>query len=107
MNIPGANQCGLYGGGDGDYIPFDKLRAYFERNLSYGLTAAPAWVKTLSIGHDLHPWLALGPSSPPASSLEPPLLSATPGERIHVGMVQLVSKGGDDLALAGKKVGAG
>jgi hypothetical protein len=34
MNIPGANQCGLYGGGDGDYIPFDKLRAYFEQNLS-------------------------------------------------------------------------
>jgi hypothetical protein len=34
MSIPGASQCGLYGGGDGDYIPFDKLRAYFERNLS-------------------------------------------------------------------------
>lgn len=34
MNIPVANQCGLYGGGDGDYIPFDKLRAFFERNLS-------------------------------------------------------------------------
>jgi fermentation-respiration switch protein FrsA (DUF1100 family) len=33
MIIPGANHCDLYDGGDGDYIPFDKLQSFFEQNL--------------------------------------------------------------------------
>ena len=34
MIIPGANHCDLYDGGDNDYIPFDKLQAFFEQNLA-------------------------------------------------------------------------
>jgi fermentation-respiration switch protein FrsA (DUF1100 family) len=34
MIIPGANHCDLYDGGEGDYIPFDKLQSFFEQNLA-------------------------------------------------------------------------
>ena len=28
------NHCDLYDGGEGDYIPFDKLQSFFEQNLA-------------------------------------------------------------------------
>ncbi len=31
--IPGATHCDLYDGGKGNYIPFDKLEAFFKANL--------------------------------------------------------------------------
>ena len=31
--IPGATHCDLYDGGEGHYIPFDKLEAFFRANL--------------------------------------------------------------------------
>ena len=31
--IPGANHTDLYGGGDKNAIPFDKLQSFFEANL--------------------------------------------------------------------------
>ena len=31
--IPGATHCDLYDGGEGDYIPFDKLEQFFNENL--------------------------------------------------------------------------
>ncbi len=34
MIIPGANHCDLYDGGEGNYIPFDKLQSFFEENLA-------------------------------------------------------------------------
>ncbi len=34
MIIPGANHCDLYDGGEGDYIPFNKLQEFFARSLA-------------------------------------------------------------------------
>jgi fermentation-respiration switch protein FrsA (DUF1100 family) len=34
MIIPGANHCDLYDGGEGDYIPFDKLQEFFGQSLA-------------------------------------------------------------------------
>ena len=31
--IPGASHCDLYDGGEGNYIPFDKLEQFFKENL--------------------------------------------------------------------------
>ena len=31
--IPGASHCDLYDGGKGNYVPFDKLEAFFHENL--------------------------------------------------------------------------
>ena len=31
--VPGANHCDLYDGGDENFIPFDKLEAFFNENL--------------------------------------------------------------------------
>ncbi len=31
--VPGASHTDLYDGGDKDYIPFDKLVEFFEKNL--------------------------------------------------------------------------
>ena len=31
--VPNATHCDLYDGGDHDYIPFDKLVEFFQKNL--------------------------------------------------------------------------
>ena len=31
--VPGASHTDLYDGGDNDYIPFDQLVEFFEKNL--------------------------------------------------------------------------
>ena len=33
MIIPGASHTDLYDGGDGDFIPFDKIQEFFEQYL--------------------------------------------------------------------------